>query len=100
MRTIAEIESNLSLIDQIKDGIRVQIELLDGEYQESAIANIGEKYEEWVKMSEKLKAASSVLNQLWHMEADLKNDLKYPEKDEEIFNPDQEFHFRCDEEMQ
>lgn len=97
MRTIAEIDSNLSLITQLKDGIRAQIDLLDGEYQESAIANIGVQYEEWVKMSEKLRAASRVLNQLWHMEEDLKDDLKNP--DDDIFYPDQEFHFRCDEEL-
>lgn len=100
MRTIAEIESNLSLINQIRDGIRAQIDLLDGDYQESAIANTGKPYEEWVRMSEKLRIASGVLNQLWHMESDLINDLKYTDEGEDIFNPDQEFHFCFDEEMQ
>lgn len=81
MRTLPEITANISKIHSAMQVLSTQINLLDTEYQQAAIDNIGEPYEVWSEMRDKLQTAWHTLNQLWHMEADTELDL-YAEENE------------------
>lgn len=76
MRTIEEIKSNIASIEKTMSGIRQQIEILDKEYQQNAIENIGERDPDIDKMINNLRQSLESLNTHLHMERDFQFDLE------------------------
>lgn len=68
MRTKKEITRNLTLLDRLKSGLKVQIGVIDNEYQKIAIEGTGKRCEAFDHMKTHLHDAWHSLNHLWHLE--------------------------------
>lgn len=81
MRSIQQIEQNISTLNTMLSQLSAQISLFENEYQTSAIELTGERNEEWDKNISDLYKAFHALNNLYHMEIDYVGSLKYPDED-------------------
>jgi hypothetical protein len=73
MRTIEQIEKNISNIYKTIDGLNAQIELMKTEYRQNALENIGGPCDTFEEMIANMTAAKNSLNALAHMEIDLED---------------------------
>lgn len=79
MRSFIELQSNIHSIKNAMDTIKSQIEILENEYQINAVSNLGEPYDIWNLISERLNIAWKDLNYIMHMELDQIDYIKYGE---------------------
>lgn len=83
MRTKEIINQNITEIHSAMRTLQNQITLLENEYQTVAIEQTGDRYEGWDEMKAKLQTAWETLNQLWHMEADIEQEMRAEEIERE-----------------
>lgn len=72
MRTREQVKENIELIQKLKEGMVLQIKLLEGEYQDNARKCMGKPSKDFTKLCDRLIYAWKALNTLQHME---ENDL-------------------------
>jgi septation ring formation regulator EzrA len=73
MRTIQQIEQNISNIYKTINELTRQIELMKTEYRQNALECIGGPCDTFEEMIANMSAAKSALNTLAHMEIDLED---------------------------
>lgn len=83
MRTKEIINQNITDIHSAMRTLQNQITLLENEYQAVVIEQTGDRYEGWDEMKSKLQTAWDSLNQLWHMEADIEQEMRAEEIERE-----------------
>ena len=83
MRTKEIINQNITAIHSAMRTLQNQITLLENEYQAVAIEQTGDRYDGWDEMKAKLQTAWDSLNQLWHMEADIEQEMRAEEIERE-----------------
>ena len=90
MRTKEIINQNITAIHSAMRTLQNQITLLENEYQAVAIEQTGDRYDGWDEMKAKLQTAWDSLNQLWHMEADIEQEMRAEEIEREYERIDRE----------
>lgn len=70
MRTEKDINENLRLLDQLKVGLKKQMDIIENDYQKTAVECTGMRCEAFDHIKTHLHDAWNALNTLWHMELD------------------------------
>lgn len=83
MRTKEIINQNITDIHSAMRTLQNQMTLLENEYQAVAIEQTGDRYYGWDEMKSKLQTAWDTLNQLWHMEVDIEQEMRAEEIERE-----------------